>query len=172
MCRSRLIRSLSRLKDCWQGTQQRVQRHEKYLERLMTEWQFYNAGSKKLSRFFRQIEELLPPTGQVPCTLQQLQDTIKDFNVRTFKYIDTALNTLGFISDVLVRQNRLIDHKCLWCFTSHSGLRSIYIFVKNFITRLWRQAGRFIPWQMRRHEHACRLNLMPSRRRGREAVTL
>lgn len=87
--RSRLIRILSRLKDRWQGTQKRVQQHEKYLERLMMEWQFYDEGLRKLSSFLRQSEEQLPPTGLVPCTLDQLQDTIKDFEVRTFKNTET-----------------------------------------------------------------------------------
>ncbi|XP_067239730.1 nesprin-2-like isoform X4 [Chanodichthys erythropterus] len=77
--RSRLILRLTQLKAQWQGTQQRVQQHGKRLEGLMGHWQLYEAGSRKLSRLLRHIEELLPPAGLALCSLQQLHCSIKDF---------------------------------------------------------------------------------------------
>ncbi|KAK7133211.1 hypothetical protein R3I94_015172 [Phoxinus phoxinus] len=77
--RSHLILRLTQLKTRWQGTQQRFQQHGKYLEGLMGHWQLYEAGSRKLSKLIRHIEELLPPAGLALCSLQQLQCSIKDF---------------------------------------------------------------------------------------------
>ncbi|XDV42021.1 hypothetical protein PO909_010774 [Leuciscus waleckii] len=77
--RSHLILRLTQLKTRWQETQQRVQQHGKYLERLMGHWQLYEAGSRKLSKLIRHIEELLPPAGLALCSLQQLLCSIKDF---------------------------------------------------------------------------------------------
>jgi len=84
MSRSHLVLRLTQLKTHWQGTQQRVQQHGKYLEGLMGHWQLYEAGSRKLSKLIRHIEELLPPAGLALCSLQQLQCSIKDFEVRSF----------------------------------------------------------------------------------------
>ncbi|KAG1964264.1 nesprin-2 [Pimephales promelas] len=77
--RSHLVLRLTQLKTHWQGTQQRVQQHGKYLEGLMGHWQLYEAGSRKLSKLIRHIEELLPLAGLALCSLQQLQCSIKDF---------------------------------------------------------------------------------------------
>ncbi|KAF4099427.1 hypothetical protein G5714_019553 [Onychostoma macrolepis] len=77
--RSHLILRLTQLKARWQGTQQRVQQNGKCLEGLMGQWQLYESGSRKLSKLLRHIEELLPPAGLPPCSLQQLKCSIKDF---------------------------------------------------------------------------------------------
>ncbi|XP_051500897.1 nesprin-2-like [Myxocyprinus asiaticus] len=77
--RSHLNLRLSQLKECWQEMQQRVQQHGRYLEGLMGKWQLYDADLKKLLKLLRHIEELLPPTGLAPCSLKQLQCSIKDF---------------------------------------------------------------------------------------------
>ncbi|XP_052390559.1 nesprin-2 isoform X4 [Carassius gibelio] len=77
--RSHLILRLTQLKEEWQGTQQRVQQHGKCLEGLMGQWQLYKAGSGKLSKLVRHIEELLPLAGLVPSSLTQVQCSIKDF---------------------------------------------------------------------------------------------
>ncbi|XP_016380976.1 nesprin-2-like [Sinocyclocheilus rhinocerous] len=77
--RSHLILRVTQLKAQWQGTQQRVQQHGRCLEGLMGQWQLYEAGSGKLSKLLRHIEELLPLAGLAPCSLQQIQCSIKDF---------------------------------------------------------------------------------------------
>ncbi|KAK2883496.1 hypothetical protein Q8A67_017133 [Cirrhinus molitorella] len=69
----------TQLKARWQGTQQRVQQHGICLEGLMGHWQVYKVGSRRLSKLLRHIEEFLPPAGLAPCSLQQLQCSIKDF---------------------------------------------------------------------------------------------
>ncbi|TRY94947.1 hypothetical protein DNTS_013096, partial [Danionella cerebrum] len=70
---------LNQLKTGWQGSKQRVDKHGEFLMKLMRQWQLYEDGLRKLSRLFRHIEELLPPAGLAPCSLQQLQCSIKDF---------------------------------------------------------------------------------------------
>ncbi|XP_056337531.1 nesprin-2 isoform X2 [Danio aesculapii] len=77
--RSSILLSLTQLKTRWQESQQRLRQHETRLEGLMGQWQLYEAGTRKLSRLFRHMEELLPPAGLAPCSLQQLQCSIKDF---------------------------------------------------------------------------------------------
>nr|XP_021324291.1 nesprin-2-like isoform X1 [Danio rerio] len=77
--RSSLLLRLTQLKTRWQETQQRLHQHETRLEELMGQWQLYEAGTRKLSRLFRHMEELLSPAGLAPCSLQQLQHSIKDF---------------------------------------------------------------------------------------------
>ncbi|KAL1254649.1 hypothetical protein QQF64_016878, partial [Cirrhinus molitorella] len=77
--RSHLILRHTQLKARWQGTQQRVQQHGICLEGLMGHWQVYKVGSRRLSKLLRHIEEFLPPAGLAPCSLQQLQCSIKDF---------------------------------------------------------------------------------------------
>lgn len=63
-------------------------------------WQLYEAGSKKLSRLLRHIEELLPPAGLALCSLQQLQCSIKDFEVSD-KTLFFQLHTLNASSELL-----------------------------------------------------------------------
>ncbi|XP_059369612.1 nesprin-2-like [Carassius carassius] len=77
--RSHLILRLTQLKTRWQGTQQRVQQQGKCLEGLIGQWQLYESGSRKLSKLLGHIEELVPPAGLAPCSLQQLKCSIKDF---------------------------------------------------------------------------------------------
>ncbi|XP_052441872.1 nesprin-2-like isoform X3 [Carassius gibelio] len=77
--RSHQILSLTQLKTRWQGTQQRVQQQDKCLEELIGQWELYEFGSKKLSKLLGHIEELVPPAGLDPCSLQQIKYSIKDF---------------------------------------------------------------------------------------------
>ncbi|XP_077075807.1 nesprin-2a [Siphateles boraxobius] len=77
--RSDLNLRLTQLKTRWQGIQQRLQQRGEHLKGLMGHWQLYEAGSRKLSKLIRHIEELLPPAGLALCSLQQLQCSIKDF---------------------------------------------------------------------------------------------
>ncbi|XP_050993997.1 nesprin-2 isoform X3 [Labeo rohita] len=79
--RSHLIMRLTQLKARWQETQQRVQQHGNCLEGLMGHWQLYEVGSRRLSKLLRHIKELLPPAGLAPCSLQQLQCSVKDFEL-------------------------------------------------------------------------------------------
>lgn len=142
MSRSRLILRLTQLKAQWQGTQQRVQQHGKCLEGLMGHWQLYEAGSRKLSRLLRHIEELLLPAGLALCSLQQLQCSIKDFEVSD-KTLFFQLHTLNASSDA---DSFCISYTVyLTCSVSLSGLRNNYSFMKNCTARLWRQADRSFP---------------------------
>lgn len=91
--RSHLIMRLTQLKARWQETQQRVQQHGNCLEGLMGHWQLYEVGSRRLSKLLRHIKELLPPAGLAPCSLQQLQCSVKDFEVRCVSKENTMINS-------------------------------------------------------------------------------
>ncbi|XP_051511030.1 LOW QUALITY PROTEIN: nesprin-2-like [Myxocyprinus asiaticus] len=76
--RSHLTLRLSHLKERWQEMQQRVEQHGRCLEELMGQWQLYESSMKKLSKLLRHTEELKLPFELAPCSLQQLQCSIKD----------------------------------------------------------------------------------------------
>ncbi|KAI4900991.1 hypothetical protein NFI96_032985 [Prochilodus magdalenae] len=77
--RGGLILRLTQLKERWQGTLRRVQRRSRSLEQLTDKWRLYSTDLRTLWKLLKDLEPLLPPAGLAPCSLQQLQHSIQDY---------------------------------------------------------------------------------------------
>ncbi|XP_058234972.1 nesprin-1 isoform X2 [Hemibagrus wyckioides] len=77
--RKGLILRLTQLKERWQGTLCRVQQRSRCLEQQTEQWRLYRTGLKRLWRLLKDLDHLLSPAGLAPCSFQQLQQSIKDY---------------------------------------------------------------------------------------------
>ncbi|XP_072538856.1 nesprin-2a isoform X2 [Salminus brasiliensis] len=79
MDRRDLILKLTQLKEQWQGTLRRVQKRSRSLDQLTDKWRLYGVGMERLWKLLGNLEPILPPAGLPLCSLQQLQQSIQDY---------------------------------------------------------------------------------------------
>ncbi|XP_028858074.1 nesprin-2a isoform X4 [Denticeps clupeoides] len=77
--RNVLVSKLTQLQDRWRKVLPRAQKRGTLLERLTAQGRLLSIGQRKLWRLLRDVEPLLPPAGLAMCSVQQLQDTLKNF---------------------------------------------------------------------------------------------
>ncbi|KAK3542505.1 hypothetical protein QTP86_027710 [Hemibagrus guttatus] len=77
--RKDLILRLTQMKERWRGTLCTVQQRSRCLEQQTEQWRLYRTGLKRLWRLMKDLDHLLSPDGLVPCSIQQLQQSIKDY---------------------------------------------------------------------------------------------
>ncbi|GAA6103692.1 nesprin-2 [Tachysurus ichikawai] len=86
--RKDLILKLAQLKEQWRGTLRRVQQRSRCLEQQREQWRLYRTGLKRLWRLLKDLDHLLSPAGLAPCSFQQLQQSIKDYEQAREKLSD------------------------------------------------------------------------------------
>ncbi|MCI4389446.1 hypothetical protein PGIGA_G00098050 [Pangasianodon gigas] len=86
--RKDLILRLTQLKERWRGTLCRVQQRSRCLEQQTEQWRLYRTGLKRLWRLLKDLEHLLSPAGLAPCSFQQLQQSIQDYEQAQEKLSD------------------------------------------------------------------------------------
>ncbi|KAK2864041.1 hypothetical protein Q7C36_003195 [Tachysurus vachellii] len=86
--RKDLILKLAQLKEQWRGTLRRVQQRSRCLEQQTEQWRLYRTGLKRLWRLLKDLDHLLSPAELAPCSFQQLQQSIKDYEQAREKLSD------------------------------------------------------------------------------------
>lgn len=93
VCRTGFILKLAHLREHWQGVVQRADQRRSLVEGLVKHWHTYRRSLKKLQRFLLDTRTLLPSAGPARCSVQQLQRSLQDLQVRARTFRGDEINT-------------------------------------------------------------------------------
>ncbi|XP_071395747.1 LOW QUALITY PROTEIN: nesprin-2-like [Centroberyx affinis] len=77
--RSELMATVARMKDSWCNSVALAGQRRALTKKQLDQWRIYSHGLKLLWKLLRDVDPLLPPAGLAPCTLQQLQSCMDNY---------------------------------------------------------------------------------------------